>query len=88
MPRHLRHPARAISPVTAALSLIALAGCQPEPAPERNASDEARFASDMDEMQAGQARTDANVAEIAADQIVERRQEIDERQQRSGNDQE
>lgn len=88
MPRYLRHPARSIVPIAAALCLGSLAGCQPEPPPERNADEEARFERDMDEMQAGQARTDANVAEIAADKIVERRQEIDERQQRSGNDQE
>lgn len=73
MSRKLRPAVRAIVGAGAAVWLSGLSACQEPPAPPRNAAEKARFARDMEEVEAGQARTDANVAEIAAARSAERR---------------
>lgn len=62
---------------------LGLAACE-ENEPPRNASEQARIDSAMEEVEAGQARSDINVAEVKASEDLER-QEARERQKSAEN---
>lgn len=61
------------SKVALVMGIAILAGCErPQPS---NAAEQARISEGMEEVEAGQARSDANVAEIKAEESAVRREE-------------